>query len=144
MSSWLIPLSKFKYHISLKTVLRAVVHPFCISASWVLRVSHSVVSVSLRSRGPQSVRLLCSCNSLGENTGVGCHSLLRGIFPTQGSNLRLLHWRQILYRGAHREAHLLVGRRSKKWLVQCNRTATTYLQFLKEDPQQEFVTKTVH
>ena len=29
------------------------------------------------------------------NTGVGCHFLLPGIFPTQGSNpslLRLLHW----------------------------------------------------
>ena len=24
---------------------------------------------------------------------VGCHSLLQGIFPTQGSNLRLLHWK---------------------------------------------------
>ena len=31
----------------------------------------------------------------GKNTGVGCHFLLQGIFPTQGSNLcllRLLHW----------------------------------------------------
>ena len=30
-----------------------------------------------------------------KNTGVGCHGLLQGIFPTQGSNpclLRLLHW----------------------------------------------------
>ena len=23
----------------------------------------------------------------GKNTGVGCHALLQGIFPTQGSNL---------------------------------------------------------
>ena len=23
----------------------------------------------------------------GQNTGVGCHSLLQGVFPTQGSNL---------------------------------------------------------
>ena len=29
---------------------------------------------------------------------MGCHALLPGIFPTQGSNLRLLHCRQILYR----------------------------------------------
>jgi len=29
---------------------------------------------------------------------VGCHVLLQGIFPTQGSNLRLLHYRQILNR----------------------------------------------
>ena len=27
----------------------------------------------------------------GKNTGVGCHFLLQGIFPTQGSNLYLLH-----------------------------------------------------
>ena len=26
------------------------------------------------------------------NTGVGCYFLLQGIFPTQGSNSRLLHW----------------------------------------------------
>ena len=32
-----------------------------------------------------------------KNTGVGCHSLLQGIFPTQGSNPDLLHCRQILY-----------------------------------------------
>ena len=33
----------------------------------------------------------------GKNTGVGCHALLRGIFPTQGSNLRLL---RLLHRQA--------------------------------------------
>ena len=27
----------------------------------------------------------------GQNTGMGCHVLLQGIFPTQGVNLRLLH-----------------------------------------------------
>ena len=34
-------------------------------------------------------------DSLGKNTGVGCHALLQGIFPTQVSNphlLCLLHW----------------------------------------------------
>ena len=34
-------------------------------------------------------------DSPGGNTGVGCQALLRGIFPTQGSNLCLLclpHW----------------------------------------------------
>ena len=29
-------------------------------------------------------------DSPGKNTGVGCHALLQGIFPSQGSNLRLL------------------------------------------------------
>ena len=32
-----------------------------------------------------------SMDSLGKNTGVGCHFLLQGIFLTQGSNLSLLH-----------------------------------------------------
>ena len=36
-----------------------------------------------------------------KNTGVGCLSLLQGIFPTQGSNPGLLHCRQILYRLSH-------------------------------------------
>ena len=48
----------------------------------------------------------CTCNPMdcgppgssvpgtspNNNTGVGCHFLLQGIFPTQGWNLRLLHW----------------------------------------------------
>ena len=34
-------------------------------------------------------RLLCPWNFPVKNTGVGCHCLLQGIFPTQGSNLSL-------------------------------------------------------
>ena len=30
-------------------------------------------------------------DSPGKNSGVGCHALLQGIFPTQGSNPHLLH-----------------------------------------------------
>ena len=40
-------------------------------------------------------------DSPGENTGVDCHALLQGIFPTQGSNPGLLHCRQILYCLSH-------------------------------------------
>ena len=36
-------------------------------------------------------------DSPGKNTSVGCHTLLQGIFPTQGSNPGLPHCRQILY-----------------------------------------------
>ena len=36
-----------------------------------------------------------------KNTGEGSHSLLQGIFLTQGSNLGLLHCRQILYCLSH-------------------------------------------
>ena len=38
----------------------------------------------------------------GKDTRVGCHFLLQGIFPTQGSNSGLLHCRQILYRLSHK------------------------------------------
>ena len=38
---------------------------------------------------------------------MGCHFLLQGIFPTQGWNLCLLCWQQILYHWATREALLL-------------------------------------
>ena len=40
-------------------------------------VSCSVVSNSLRPRGPQPTRLLHPWNSPGKNTGVGCHFLLQ-------------------------------------------------------------------
>ena len=46
--------------------------------------------------------LLCPRNSLGKNTGVGCHSLLQGIFPAEGLNLGLLHCRWILHHLNHR------------------------------------------
>ena len=50
--------------------------------------------------------------SPGKNTGVGCHALLQGIFPTQGLNprlLRLLCCRWILYHWVIREAQLDKG-----------------------------------
>ena len=47
-----------------------------------------------------SVRAIFS----GKNTGVGYHFLPQGIFPTQGSNVCLLHCRWILYCWAIREA----------------------------------------
>ena len=40
-------------------------------------------------------------DSPGKNSGVGCHALLQGIFPTQGSNPGLPHCRQILYCLSH-------------------------------------------
>jgi len=52
--------------------------------------SRSVVSNSVRLHGPQPARLLCPWDSPGKNTGVGCHILFQGIFPTQGLNPCLL------------------------------------------------------
>ena len=39
--------------------------------------------------------------SAGQNTAVGSHSLLQGIFPTQGLNSSLPHCRKILYQLSH-------------------------------------------
>ena len=39
----------------------------------------------------------CSWDSPGKNTGMGCHFLLQGIFPSQGSNPGLLQCKQTLY-----------------------------------------------
>ena len=66
----------------------------------------SVMSDSVWPYGQQSTRLLCSWDSLGKSTRVGCHALLQGIFPTQESNLGLLDCREILYYWATREARL--------------------------------------
>ena len=43
----------------------------------------------------------CPRSSPGKNTGVGSHSLLQGIFPSQGSNPHLPHCSQILYCLSH-------------------------------------------
>ena len=56
---------------------------------------------SLQPLGAQPARLLSSWNSPGKNTGVCSHSLLQGIFLTQGLNMSLLHCRQILYYLSH-------------------------------------------
>ena len=52
--------------------------------------SCSVVSDSLQHFGLQPARLLCPWDFSSQNTGVGCHFLLQGIFLTQGSNLHRL------------------------------------------------------
>ena len=60
-------------------------------------VTVKVVSDSLRPHG-----LYSPWNSPSQNTGVGRLSLLQGIFPTQGLNPGLLHYRQILYQLSHK------------------------------------------
>ena len=52
----------------------------------------SVVSDSLHPHG-----LYSPLNSPGKNTGVGCHALLHGIFPTQGLKPGHPQWQWILY-----------------------------------------------
>ena len=76
--------------------------------SWILALSNIHVSVPSESVSHWVIhvwlcnpRFLCPWDSLGKNTGVGCHFLLQGIFLTQGLNLGLMHCRQILYHLSH-------------------------------------------
>ena len=55
----------------------------------------------VRPQRRQPTRLCCPWDSPGKNTGVVCHFLLQGIFPTQGSNPCFPHCRWILYILSH-------------------------------------------
>ena len=62
--------------------------------------SHSVVSCSSPPDG-----LYSPWNSPGQKTGVGRLSFLQGIFPAQGSNPGLPHFRHILSQLGHKETY---------------------------------------
>ena len=53
-------------------------------------------------------------HSPGNNIAVSCHALLQGIFPTQGSDPGLPHWRQILYCLSHKGSPYKNSRSSLK------------------------------
>ena len=66
----------------------------------------SVVYNSLWPYGLQPTRLLCPWNFPGNNTGMGYHFLLQGVFLTQRSNLHLLHLQVNSFRLSHLENSL--------------------------------------
>ena len=63
---------------------------------------------------------LCPWDFLGNSTGVDCHFLLQGLFPTQGLNLGFPHCRQMLYHLSHQGSPIkllggcLIGKQGKK------------------------------
>ena len=63
-------------------------------------MSHSLQPLGLYSLPGSPVHQ----DSPGKYTGVGCHVLLQGIFPTQGWNPGFLHCRRILYHLSHQES----------------------------------------
>ena len=80
--------------------------------------SCSVMSESLPCHG------LCPWDSPAKNTAVDCCSLLQGIFLTQGSNLGLLHRRQILYNLSHQGSPAFTFTQTQKrndtlWYYSC-------------------------
>ena len=67
----------------------------CVCVCVCARAQSLSVSDSLQPHGLQPTVFLCPWDSPGKNTGVGCHFLLQGIFPTQELNtclMRFLHW----------------------------------------------------
>ena len=68
-------------------------------------------------------------NSPGQNPAVGSLSLLQGIFPTQGSNPGLPHYRRILYQLNHKES------------PRNEYTSVKTLLFLREEGKGIFKTK---
>ena len=76
-------------------VFSAICFPNFSETQW--SESHSVMSNSSWPHG-----LYSPWNSPSQNTGVGRHSLLQGIFLTQGSNPGLPHCRWILYQLSHK------------------------------------------
>ena len=74
-----------------------------------MQVQSLSLSDSLWPQGLQSTRFFCPWDFRGKNIGVGCHFLLQGIFPTQGSNSHLLYWRQSLYHWATRESQCILA-----------------------------------
>ena len=76
------------------------------------------MSDSLWPHGLQPARLLSPWGFPGNNTGVGYHFLLQGIFPTQGSNSGLSHFRQMpfFYRLSH-QGSLVVIYKCDSWAI---------------------------
>ena len=69
-----------------------------LSTVWLLTAAEKMDKIHfVVLHGLQPTRLLCPWDSLGKDAGIGCHSLLQGIFPTQGLNPSLLHYRWIFF-----------------------------------------------
>ena len=81
---------------------------------WKWKCQCAIMSDSFRPYRLQSARLLCPWDFLGNSTGVDCHFLLQGIFPTQRSNPGLPHRRQTLYRLSHQRSHDQLKQNIKK------------------------------
>ena len=75
---------KYSCHLAYECVLSHFSRVWLFVTSWIVVTSP-----------------LCPWNSPGKSTGVGCHTLLPGIFLSQGSDPGLLHCKQSLYHLSH-------------------------------------------
>ena len=80
-------------------------------------LSHSVMSNSLQPHWllyPWPTRFLCPWGFSRQDTGVGCHALLQGIFSTQGLNPGLPHCRWIFHHPSHQGSSIIYPTASKE------------------------------
>ena len=92
------------FNILLNSLCRYFVEDFCIYVYVLCLVSQPCPTLCdpMHCSPPGS---FVHGDSPGKNTGVGCHALLQGIFPTQGSNPGLLHCRRIFLHLSYQERH---------------------------------------
>ena len=74
-------------------------------------------------------RLLCPGDFPSKDTGVDCHFLLQGIFPTQALNPGPLHCRQILYRLSYKGSPHVTS--SMTWESAVELSFFVYLVFIQ-------------
>ena len=122
------------FDCSFSSSINRYLHLFiCVGGSIYLHVCMracilaSVMSNSLQPCGLQPVRLPCPWDCPGKNTGVGCHALLQGVFPTEGLNPGLPHCRRILYPLSHQRNAVYV------YLCQLHRTVTQLIKISTND-----------
>ena len=112
------------HQVSLSTLSRSLLKLMSIESVMPFNHIHSVIipfkmkvkvlvpqsCPTLQSHGLQPTRLLSPWDSPGNNTDVGSHSVLQGIFPTRGSNPGLPYCRQILYHLSHQTQIQIIRR----------------------------------
>ena len=95
--------------------------PFMVSqVALVVKKVHEVAQLCPTLWDPMDCSLpgsfLNPWNFPGQNTGVGYHFLLQGIFPTQGSNPGLPHCRHTPYHLSYQGSTCLQHRRHETWV----------------------------
>ena len=91
----------------------------CKSQTWLNNWIELIFLIMLAAKSCLALRNSVYGISAGKNTGVGCHYLLQGIFPTQGSNPGLLPCRKILYHQSHQGSikHCIIYILYSKWIA---------------------------
>ena len=116
-------LLEWRFSTSMEPQARNVTPPVCSCGSWWYGLTSVPLKFMLKpyplmwlylEKWSESCSVVSNClwphrlyspwNYPGQNTAVGSLSLLQGIFPTQGSNPGLPHYRCILYELSHRDA----------------------------------------